>query len=114
MRAPRVQWRASGVPARQKGAMPSAPPCVLVIFGASGDLAKRKLIPAINELAREKLLPEKFALVGYSRSPMTDDEYRKECHEAVQQFARSKPVDLALWDRIEKNTTYVQGDYGSA
>src|SRR5690349_15855819 len=94
--------------------MPSAPPCILVIFGASGDLAKRKLIPAIYELAREKLLPEKFALVGYSRSPMSDDEYRKECREAIQQFARTKPVDPNLWSRIERNASYVQGDYGSA
>ena len=94
--------------------MPSAPPCILVIFGASGDLAKRKLIPAIYELAREKLLPEKFALVGYSRSPMSDDEYRKECRDAVQQFARTKPVDPNLWSRIERNASYVQGDYGSA
>jgi glucose-6-phosphate 1-dehydrogenase len=94
--------------------MPSAPPCVLVIFGASGDLAKRKLIPAIYELAREKLLPEKFALVGYSRSPMSDEEYRKECREAVQQFARSKSVDVPTWERIERNVSYVQGDYGSA
>ena len=94
--------------------MATASPCALVIFGASGDLAKRKLIPAIYELAREKLLPEKFALVGFSRSPMSDDEYRKECREAVQQFARSKPFDATVWDRIEKNTSYVQGDYGSA
>ncbi len=93
--------------------MPTASPCALVIFGASGDLAKRKLIPAIYELAREKFLPEKFALVGYARSPMSDDEYRKECREAVQQFARTKPFDAAVWDRIEKNTSYVQGDYGS-
>ena len=94
--------------------MPTAPPCALVIFGASGDLAKRKLIPAIYELAREKLLPEKFALVGYSRSPMGDQDYQKECREAVQQFARTKPIDAAVWDRIEMNTSYVQGDYGSA
>ena len=64
--------------------MPTASPCALVIFGASGDLAKRKLIPAIYELAREKFLPEKFALVGYSRSPMSDDEYRKE--EVIGEF----------------------------
>ena len=93
--------------------MPTAAPCALVIFGASGDLAKRKLIPAIYELAKEKFLPEKFALVGFSRSPMTDEAYRKECREAVQQFARTKPFDTAVWDRIEKNTTYIQGDYGS-
>ncbi|HSU66508.1 MAG TPA: glucose-6-phosphate dehydrogenase, partial [Tepidisphaeraceae bacterium] len=93
--------------------MPSAPPCALVIFGASGDLAKRKLIPAIYELARQKLLSDKFVLVGYSRSEMSDDAYRQECREAVQKFARTKPVDQAIWKRIEDATFYVRGDYGS-
>jgi glucose-6-phosphate 1-dehydrogenase len=86
----------------------------LVIFGASGDLAKRKLIPAIYELARQKLLSDKFVLVGFSRSEMSDNDYRKECREAVQKFARTKPVDEDVWNRIEHATFYVQGDYGSA
>lgn len=93
--------------------MASASPCCLVIFGASGDLAKRKLIPAIYEMAREKLLPEQFVLVGYARSPMSDEQYRAECRDAVQKFARTKPVDPEIWGRIEKNIAYVQGDYGS-
>ena len=93
--------------------MPSALPCALVIYGASGDLAKRKLIPAIYELAHEKMLPEKFVLVGYSRSPMSDDQYRRECRDAVMKFARTKPVDEAVWQRIEASTYYIQGDYGS-
>src|ERR1700730_5532715 len=102
--------------------MPAASPCALVIYGASGDLAKRKLIPAIYEMAREKLLPEQFALVGYARSPMSDDAYRKECREALQNFARSlavehskerKPIDESVWKRIEQGISYVQGDYGS-
>src|SRR5947207_2584258 len=93
--------------------MPSAPACAIVIFGASGDLAKRKLIPAIYELAREKLLPEKFALVGYARSPMSDDQFRAECRDAIKQFARSKPVDDGVWSRIEKSSFYLSGDYGS-
>jgi glucose-6-phosphate 1-dehydrogenase len=94
--------------------MPSPSPSILVIFGASGDLAKRKLIPAIYEMMREKLLSENFALVGFSRSPMSDDEYRKECREAVHSFARTKPVDESVWKTIESSTYYVQGDYGSA
>ena len=94
--------------------MPTASPCVLVIFGASGDLAKRKLIPAVYEMMREKLLPDQFVLVGYSRSAMTDAQYRDECREAVTKFARTKPVDPAVWKKIENNIAYVQGDYGSA
>ena len=93
--------------------MPTAPPCALVIFGASGDLAKRKLIPAIYELARQNMLSDKFALVGYSRSEMTDEQYRQECREAVQKFARTKPVDEAVWKRIERATFYIRGDYGA-
>src|SRR5437773_1335929 len=93
--------------------MPSAPPCALVIFGASGDLAKRKLIPAIYELAREKLLPEKFALIGYSRTPMSDEDFRKECREAIQSFARSKPMNPELWQRLEPAIYYQAGDYGA-
>lgn len=93
--------------------MPAAPPCALVIFGASGDLAKRKLIPAIYELARQKMLSDKFVLVGYSRSELSDEQYRQECREAVQKFARTKPVDEAVWKRIESAIFYVRGEYGS-
>jgi glucose-6-phosphate 1-dehydrogenase len=93
--------------------MPVAPPCAVVIFGASGDLAKRKLIPALYELARQKMLSEKFVLVGYSRSELSDEQYRAECREAVQKFARTKPVEEAVLKRIENATFYVRGDYGS-
>ena len=93
--------------------MPSATPCTLVIFGASGDLAKRKLIPALYEMMREKLLPDEFVLVGYARSPMSDQQYRDECRDAVTKYARTKPVDAAVWKKIEQNIAYVQGDYGS-
>jgi len=93
--------------------MPSASPCVLVIFGASGDLARRKLIPALYEMVREQLLPDQFVLVGYARSPMTDQQYRLECREAMQSFARTKPVDMAIWNKLEQHIAYVQGDYGS-
>jgi glucose-6-phosphate 1-dehydrogenase len=94
--------------------MPSAPPCALVIFGASGDLAKRKLIPAIYELARERLLPESFALVGFARTKMSDEEYRKDAHKALDEFARNKPVDEQVWKRLEPAIYYhAADDYGS-
>src|SRR5258707_9245035 len=93
--------------------MRSAARCALVICGASGYLARRRLIPAVYEMAREKLLPEQFVLVGYARSPMSDEAYRAECRDAVQKFARSQPIDPQIWGRIERNIAYVQGDYGS-
>ena len=67
--------------------MPTAPACAIVIFGASGDLAQRKLIPAIYEMAREKLLNERTYVVGFARSPMSDEQYRKESSDAVMKFA---------------------------
>ena len=89
--------------------MPTAAACALVIFGASGDLAKRKLIPALYELARENLLPQQFALVGFARTEMSDDDYRRECREAVQKFARSKEFNPEAWKRIEQACYYVAG-----
>src|SRR3954471_4242199 len=93
--------------------MPTAPPCAIVIFGASGDLAKRKLIPAIYEMALEKVLSDSTYVVGYSRSPMTDEQYRKVAREAVQQHARSKPIDEGVWKKVEQRFFYSQSDYGS-
>lgn len=103
---------ASSTPERQTTDMPTAPPCILIIFGASGDLAHRKLVPAVYEMAREKLLPEGFALVGFSRTKMDDEQFRKDCREAVQKHARTKPVDPSVWDRVEKAIYYRAGEYG--
>ncbi len=92
--------------------MASAPSCAIVIFGASGDLAQRKLIPAVYELLREGLLGEHSYIVGYSRSAMSDEQYRKVCRDAVEKHARSK-FDAALWDRLEPRIYYTQAEYGS-
>jgi glucose-6-phosphate 1-dehydrogenase len=94
--------------------MPTAPPCAVVIFGASGDLAKRKLLPALYEMQREGLLNPSTYIVGFARSEMTDEQYRAEAREAVQKYARTKPVDPALWQSVEKRLYYFRGDYGSA
>src|SRR5271156_4440287 len=93
--------------------MPTSTPCGIVIFGASGDLAKRKLIPALYELARQKLLNEKSYVIGYSRSAMTDAQFRAEAREAVTKYARTKPIDEALWKSLEPRLFYHAADYGS-
>src|SRR5438477_8503862 len=90
-----------------------APPCSIVIFGASGDLAKRKLIPAIYELAKEGLLDEKSYVVGYSRSQMSDEDFRKTARQAVEKYARSKPVDAGVWKKLESRFFYHAAEYGS-
>jgi glucose-6-phosphate 1-dehydrogenase len=83
-----------------------------VIFGASGDLAKRKLIPALYELALQNLLDEKSYVIGFSRSQMSDDEFRKVAREAVTKYARTKPIDEAVWKKLEPRLFYLASDYG--
>ncbi len=94
--------------------MPTAPSCAIVIFGASGDLAKRKLIPAIYEMAREKLLADTSYVVGYSRSEMSDEQFRKVARESIEKYARSKPIDETVWKSLEQRFYYTKADYGSA
>ena len=94
--------------------MLSAAPCAIVIFGASGDLVRRKLIPAIYELAREGLLHDRSFIVGFSRSSLTDDQFRDECRTAVAEFSRTHPVEDAIWQKLLARIYYCAADYGTA
>src|SRR3954463_14116637 len=95
-------------------AIQAAAPCAIVIFGASGDLSKLKLVPAIYQLLKEGLLADKFVLVGYSRSAMSDEEYRKDCLEAITKNARHKPIDEATGKKMEHTVFYMSSLYDSA
>ncbi|MBX3218314.1 MAG: glucose-6-phosphate dehydrogenase [Labilithrix sp.] len=86
-------------------------PCALVIFGASGDLTRRKLMPAIYNLALSRSLPSGFAAVGVARRAKTQEQFRAEMKEGVAQFSRRKPVDPALWSDFERGVGYVQGSF---
>ncbi|MCC7070280.1 MAG: glucose-6-phosphate dehydrogenase [Deltaproteobacteria bacterium] len=88
----------------------SPEPCTVVIFGASGDLTKRKLVPALFSLFTERLLPPSFAVVGYARKAMSDDDFRAEMHEWCKKFARHKPTD-DQWARFAPCLSYQTGDY---
>jgi glucose-6-phosphate 1-dehydrogenase len=85
-------------------------PTTLVIFGATGDLAHRKLLPAIYNLAHEGALPESFNLIGVSRSEMSDDEYRKVAREAIQEHSRRKPDEQVL-SKLLEHVRYVSGTF---
>ena len=87
----------------------TADPSVMVIFGASGDLTKRKLIPALYNLAREKLLSKDFAVVGISRREMSHDAFREKLNEDIKNFA-THTVDSNLWDEFVKRLYYMSGD----
>ena len=85
-------------------------PCTIVIFGASGDLTARKLIPALYHLAKENLLPAAYRIVGFARREKNDDSWRSELRAALNQFSRTKPVNEAVWKKFAANLFYCQGD----
>ncbi|HKP90433.1 MAG TPA: glucose-6-phosphate dehydrogenase [Thermoleophilaceae bacterium] len=85
-------------------------PTTLVIFGATGDLAKRKLLPAIYNLAHEGALPERFNLVGVSRGEQTDEEFQNVARESIEQFSRRPPDDKVLASLVE-GMRYVAGSF---
>ena len=77
--------------------------CTIVIFGASGDLTARKLIPALYQLFKEKQMPASFRVVGFARREKTDVSWRQELRAALDQFSRTKPVDDKLWTAFAEN-----------
>ncbi len=81
-------------------------PCVMVIFGASGDLTKRKLVPALYKLARAQLLPAGFSVLGVSRTAMSDDEFRAHMREAVEAYSET-PLDSESWDSFAQGLRYL-------
>jgi glucose-6-phosphate 1-dehydrogenase len=83
----------------------------MVIFGASGDLARRKLLPALYSLTRDRLLPARFAVLGFGRHAQDDDTFREEMRRGCDEFARRRPVDAALWTAFARNLFYQQGAY---
>jgi glucose-6-phosphate 1-dehydrogenase len=84
--------------------------CVLVIFGASGDLTRRKLLPAIYNLAEAGLLPERFAIVGVARPRITEADYRQQMRERVTD-AEGEPLEAEKWTRIEERIHYLSGEF---
>lgn len=87
-----------------------AGPCGVVIFGVTGDLARKKLMPAIYDLANRGLLPPSFALVGFARRDWADEDFGQVVYEAVQQHART-PFRQEVWDRLAEGFRFVQGTF---
>jgi glucose-6-phosphate 1-dehydrogenase len=84
-------------------------PCTLVIFGGSGDLAKRKLLPALYNLALDGVLPEQFAVVGVGRREMSDDAFRAFAREGIEKYSR-RDIDPDRWREFEKRIYFHRGD----
>jgi glucose-6-phosphate 1-dehydrogenase len=88
------------------------PECAVVIFGANGDLTKRKLLPALYRLAHERRLPPGIAILGISRTPMSDEEFREKMHESVVKFIEDSDVDPDIWAAFAQGLFYMAGDVG--
>ena len=84
-------------------------PCVMVIFGGTGDLTKRKLLPALYNLAVDKLLSSSFAVIGIGRTPLSTEEFRSRIDQEVREFATTS-VEPQQWKRILSAIYYLSGD----
>ena len=90
---------------------PGARPCVMFIFGATGDLTRRKLFPALYNLASDNHLPDNFAVIGVGRQKMKTDDFREQVVSDLREFVPNK-VDSRLLEWIEERTYYTGGDFG--
>ena len=90
----------------------SADPCVLVIFGASGDLTKRLLMPALYNLACDRLLPGRFAIVGIALDEMTTEQFRAKMTEDIKKFSTRKTFDEVIWCEFVERLHYTSGNLG--
>src|SRR5262249_25634675 len=91
-----------------------APSCVVVIFGANGDLTQRKLLPALYRLAYDRRLSSGFAIIGLSRTELSDDDFRNKMREGVEKCSEDTRIDDDLWNTFAKGLFYVAGDVGDA
>jgi glucose-6-phosphate 1-dehydrogenase len=97
----------------KKSSISPADPCTIVIFGASGDLARRKLVPALYGLAAQNCLARRFAIIGFSRTPMSDEAFQNTAVESVKKFADAATLREAECKEFAKALAYVAGEYHS-
>ena len=86
-------------------------PCTIVIFGASGDLTARKLLPALYHLFSQGQLPTPVRIIGFARREKTDEAWREEVRLGIEQFSRTKKVDPAKWPAFAAQLSYCQGEF---
>src|SRR6266511_5904040 len=99
------------VTAKSTGLRPS-PPCAIVIFGAAGDLTKRKLLPALYNLKAAGLLPRQLAIAGVARKEKSHEQFREEQSKDIREFA-TQPVDEALWADVRSALYYQAGEFSN-
>ena len=85
----------------------------MVIFGANGDLTQRKLLPALYRLFYERRIPAQFAVIGNSRTELSDDQFRAKMREGVEKYLENSPFDEQLWEEFAKGLSYFPGSLDS-
>ena len=88
-----------------------AGPCVLIMFGVTGDLARKKLMPAVYDLANRGLLPPGFSLVGFARRDWEHEDFADITYQSVKQYART-PFRDAVWQQLSEGIRFVPGEFG--
>ena len=86
-------------------------PCIMIIFGATGDLTARKLFPALYNLSLDGQLPNHFACVGFARRPKSNEAFREEMHDAVNSFSRNRPANNDVWSSFNEHIFYHQSEF---
>ena len=104
------QWQNPLRDKRDKRLPRIAGPCAVVIFGVTGDLARKKVVPAIYDLANRGLLPPTFALVGFARREWTNEDFAKEIYDDVKEHSRT-PFRQTIWDRLVEGIRFVKGTF---
>src|SRR5215469_10759395 len=102
---------AEDVEPAKKSSISPADPCTIVIFGASGDLSRRKLVPALYGLAAQNCLARRFAIIGFARTPMSDDAFQQTAVDSVKKFADSATLQEQECNEFSKALAYVSGEY---
>src|ERR1700678_3547695 len=90
------------------------PECALAIFGANGDLTKRKLLPALYRLAYERRLSPGFAVIGISRTAMSHEQFREKMRDSVKEFKENTEFDESVWSSFAEGLFYMAGDVSDA
>lgn len=99
-------------PLQESGRSPKiAEPCIMVIFGATGDLTSRKLLPALYNLMIDGELPSHFTCIGFARRDKTNEEFRNEMFDAISKFSRTKPIDKEAWDTFKEQIFYHRSEF---
>jgi len=92
----------------------TAEPCVVLIFGATGDLTRRKLLPALYRLSQQRLVPAEFAILGTARHTLDDEEFRQLMKQAIVEFGPDDELDESIWESFAKRLFYLGGDFNDS